>query len=167
MSFRISGRDRVTGKPIPTYVSSAVSEIAARAEAGSRGIEVESIEALPTADQPGPSPAAAPVAEQPSPPRIRGGYEFTPRQNEVIAKLARYMNIAGWAGLVLGGLQVLTGFLATSRGFSNFIQGILLIIVGMLTRRVAARFRQITQSHGRDMVHLMNALTGLRTLYTF
>ena len=170
MPYRLTGRDRITGKRIPAYVSSAASESAARAEASARGIEAESVEALPEP----PAPPAAEVAPtDASPPatatrRVAGGYEFNRRQNEVIDKVARYMNIAGWAALVLGSLQVLIAFLASrNQGLVNFIQGLTLIIVGLLTRRVAGRFREITRSSGRDMVHLMHALTGLRTLYTF
>ena len=110
------------------------------------------------------------IAAGPPPPRTtfgkEPGYEFSPEQNEVIAALASSMKFVGMLSLLGGALLLVAGsvFLAKG-GFSVFIQAALALIIGGLTVHAAGAFRQIVDTRGDDISHLMKALSALRTLY--
>lgn len=96
----------------------------------------------------------------------RAAYEFTPEQNEVIAGLASNMKVVGIVSVIAGILLVVAGFVLLARGdFSAIFQGILALVFGWFTLQAAAAFRQIVNSQGDDIRHLMTALGVLRSLY--
>jgi hypothetical protein len=96
----------------------------------------------------------------------RNAYEFSPEQNEVIARLAASMRIVGVLSLLAGGFLVLVGFYQLARGdASALIQGVPALVIGGFTLQAAGAFRQIVDAQGDDIGHLMTALAALRNLY--
>jgi len=96
----------------------------------------------------------------------REAYEFSSEQNEVIASLASNMRMVGVVSLIGGGLLVVAGcFLFAKGGASALIQGAVGMVVGGFTVQAAGAFRQIVDSRGDDIGHLMSALGTLRSLY--
>jgi hypothetical protein len=96
----------------------------------------------------------------------REAYEFSPEQNEVIASLASNMWMVGVVSLIGGGLLVVAGcFQFAKGGGSALIQGAVAVVLGGFTVQAAGAFRQIVDSRGDDIGHLMTALGVLRSLY--
>jgi hypothetical protein len=96
----------------------------------------------------------------------REAYEFSPEQNEVVASLASNMKTVGVVSLIGGGLLVVAGcFLIAKGGGSALIQGAVAVVLGGFTVQAAGAFRQIVDSRGDDIGHLMTALGVLRSLY--
>ncbi len=104
-------------------------------------------------------------------------YEFNQKQNELLQDLAKKMNfvaILAIAGGILGmlaGLIVLLTASANATGdrsldFSNLIQGIFLLLIGIWTRNAAIAFKRVVNTTGRDVENLLAALRELRKLYT-
>jgi hypothetical protein len=156
MGYWIYGRDAKSDEPARRLFSEAETEDAARAEGESRGMLVEAVRPALTAD-------AAPGAEL-RVPAPGGPYEFTEAQNATIASLVRYMRLAGIALLLFGLLQVAGGILSRN-GWSLLVQAAVSLVLGALLMTIATRFRRIVDSRGRDIGHLMEALTGLRLMY--
>jgi hypothetical protein len=93
-------------------------------------------------------------------------YEFSPEQNEVIASLASNMKMVGVVALISGGLLVVAGCVLSAKGAASaVIQGAVAVVVGGFTVQAAGAFREIVDSRGDDISHLMTALGTLRTLY--
>jgi len=111
----------------------------------------------------------APVSHQPAVPPLQGQYEFTEDQNKVIGKLASRMKAAGIVQIVFGGLQ-LVGNCSISAGggslkFSSLGSPIYLalIVAGALLVAASISFQRIVTTQGRDISHLMEALSRFST----
>ncbi len=152
MTYWVYGRDAASGEPARRIYSRAMDESGARAEAESHGMLVEAIH-------------EARGEERGDTPPITGFYEFTLPQNATIASLARYMRLAGIALVTFGVVQLAAGVLAARNAPGLFVQGTVSLVLGALSIGIAARFRRIVDSRGRDIGHLMDALGGLRLMY--
>ena len=157
MGYWIYGRTAQSDEPARRLFSEAATEEAARAEGESRGLVVDAVRPAPLAE--GPEDAA------PRLPVPGGPYEFTEPQNATIASLVRYMRLAGIALLLFGLLQAASGLISTRHGWSLLVQAAVSLVLGALLMTIAARFRRIVDSRGRDIGHLMEALSGLRLMY--
>jgi len=104
-------------------------------------------------------------------------YEFNQKQNELLRDLAKKMNFVATLAIAGGVLGILAGVIvllttstnATGDGsldFSNLIQGIFLLLIGLWTRNAAIAFKRVVNTTGRDVENLMAALKELRKLYT-
>lgn len=94
-------------------------------------------------------------------------YEFGPGQNELIDGLAKKMSWVAWFLLALAVIGAIIGVMTLrDQGLGNILQGVLLIIVAVWTRRAAAAFQRIVQTEGSDISNLMDALGELKKLYT-
>ncbi|HET6603811.1 MAG TPA: hypothetical protein VFG21_06285 [Xanthomonadaceae bacterium] len=107
---------------------------------------------------PVPAPATPPVPA----PRLPAGLVFTPGHRELFGRLGRAMRIVAAGVIVFGLLQ----FLAAPMALVVVIQGLLMLLFGALTWNVGGRFGRIGESRGRDLAQLMEAVDGLRLLYT-
>jgi hypothetical protein len=89
-------------------------------------------------------------------------YEFTAEQNATIGDLARKMRFVA-VFLILGGalecLTVLGGHL------TGLISGLVHVFLGAWTWSAGNSFRQIVDTQGQDITHLMSALGDLRRVY--
>ena len=157
MGYWIYGRNAQSDEPARRLFSEAASEDAARAEGEARGLVVDAVRPAPLAEMP--------ADAAPRPPVPGGAYEFTEAQNATIASLVRYMRLAGIALLLFGLLQAAGGLISTRNGWSLVVQAAVSLVLGALLMTIAARFRRIVDSRGRDIGHLMEALSGLRLMY--
>ena len=102
-------------------------------------------------------------------PPLQGQYEFTDDQNQVIGRLASRMKLAGIVQIVFGALQ-LVGNCSMSAGggslkFSSMGSPIYLalIVTGALLVAASVSFKRIVTTQGRDISHLMEALSRFST----
>jgi hypothetical protein len=117
---------------------------------------------------PPPSPARDEFVERV--PASHAPYEFTPSQDDIIATLAKKMKFVGVFYLVASAIVALAGFVAFF--FSPLVALFYLLMVtpelliGIWTVHAAHSFKLVVETKGRDIPHLMDALTDLRKLYT-
>jgi len=119
------------------------------------------------------------VSDQPTY-RTEREYEFTPEQNDTIARLSDAMRWVSVPMLALGALCVVElimsiVWLVQTKSYQDWhaIGTILYLLFSTLlfmafavwTSRSSLAFRQITETSGRDISHLMGALDGLRKVY--
>ncbi len=92
-------------------------------------------------------------------------YEFSAPQNTVIGSLASFMKVFGIICIV-GGVLLILGSLFTAKGLSpDQLQGVFVVIIGVLQHRAARAFRSVATTQGNDIPHLMTALGILRDIY--
>ncbi len=116
---------------------------------------------------PVPPPHPPQSQEQPKP---QLAYEFTVTQNEIIRTLAGKMKFVGIFYIVASCFVGLAGLIAMF--FSPLIGVVYLVLltpellIGIWTINAAQSFKLVVETKGRDIPHLINALTALRKLYT-
>ena len=169
MPFWLYGRDSITGQPTDPFFSAAATEEAARSEATAQGMLVDSVEAH--LDPQGAWPtrtdnesSAAPI-EFTTSDASEHSYEFTGEQIETIRSLASYMRVVAVAGVLMGLVALLAGFVSHRRGGEFLIHGLLLVIIGSLTYSAASAFMRTVETRGRDIENLMDALRRLKSVY--
>jgi hypothetical protein len=98
------------------------------------------------------------------------GYEFTIAQSESIRVLSRRMKFVGIfyivASLLMGLAGLVALFIAPLMGVLYLILLVPQLLIGIWTISAAQSFKLIVDTEGRDIPHLMVALTALRKLYT-
>ncbi len=105
--------------------------------------------------------------EQPTP---QTPYEFTPAQDDIIRALAGKMKFVGIFHIVASFIIGLAGLIALF--FSPLVGALYLVLltpqllIGIWTINAAQSFKLVVGTRGRDIPHLMGALTALRKLYT-
>jgi hypothetical protein len=119
------------------------------------------------------------VSDQPTY-RTEREYEFTPEQNDTIARLSDAMRWVSVPMLALGALCVVELImslvcLVQTRNYQDWsaigtilyllFTTLLFLAFAVWTSRSSLAFRQITETTGRDISHLMGALDGLRKVY--
>ena len=97
-------------------------------------------------------------------------FEFSPIQADVIRSLSKRMNFVGTIYLIASIIVGLAGLVALMFsplvGAFYFLLLIPELLVGVWTIHAAHSFRQVVDTPGRDIPHLMKALSSLRKLYT-
>jgi hypothetical protein len=108
-------------------------------------------------------------------------YEFTTEQNALISQLSNSMRWAAVPMYVLGilcAVNLLMGivWLVQTKSYQDWhaigmilylvLTTLLFLAFAFWTANSARAFQQITQTQGRDISHLMNALDGLRKVYS-
>jgi hypothetical protein len=110
----------------------------------------------------------AEVHVPPKPPQY--GYEFTPPQNQTICRLSSKMKFVGVfyfvAAALFGALGVVTYFFIPLAAIVYVVAMIPELLIGVWTTKAASSFRNIVDTKGHDIPHLMNAVISLRKLYT-
>jgi hypothetical protein len=115
---------------------------------------------------PVPPPHPPQLQEQPKP---QPTYEFTPAQDDIIRALAGKMKFVGIFYIVASCFVGLAGLVALF--FSPLIGVFYLVLltpqllIGIWTINAAQSFKLVVGTRGRDIPHLMGALTALRKLY--
>ena len=119
---------------------------------------------------------STPPAPPPQPPQQREQlppqlpYEFTPVQDDVIRSLAGKMKFVGIFHILAACIIGLSGLIALF--YAPLIAVVYLVLlmpqllVGIWTIIAAQSFKLVVSTRGRDIPHLMSALTSLRKLYT-
>jgi len=104
----------------------------------------------------GPPPAGPPEAPQ---------FEFNAEQNALMGDLGAKMQFVGTFAIVIGVLGLIGGVLVlNTRAFNPgaLILSLLDIAVGAWIRSAGGAFREVVQTRGADITHLMDALGDLR-----
>lgn len=108
-------------------------------------------------------------AREPSaspPPPVRPvPFEFNVPQEALIASLANLMRFVGGASVLVGAILLLALLQNPANALVVLIQSALMIVLGALTWSAGSRFRQVSETSGRDITHLMDALDRLRTIF--
>lgn len=101
----------------------------------------------------------------PMPPMTEGygHYEFNALENSIIDKTARRAKLWGTISLVFGILQVLSSCAAVvNPGLaSQFPTGVIAIVVGIVFMGVGTSLKNVVQTQGNDVGHMMRALEKL------
>ena len=96
-------------------------------------------------------------------------FEFDVNQNDLLRDLSGKMRFVGLLLLFVGFLNGVSGliimFSKLQDGLSSIVGGIILVLIGLWTRRASISFTQIVETEGRDISNLMIALGELRKLY--
>jgi hypothetical protein len=119
------------------------------------------------------------VSERPTY-RTEQEYEFSPEQNELIARLSNAMRWVSVPMLALGALCVVNlimsiVWLVQTKSYQDWhaigtmlyllFSTLLFLAFAVWTSRSSFEFQQITETRGQDISHLMGALDGLRKVY--
>ena len=96
-----------------------------------------------------------------------GQYEFNEMENGVIAKTAGRAKTWGIIAIVIGSIEVLSGFaFFVSPGLLlNFITGIAQIVIGVTFLGVGGSLTSVVNTQGNDIEHMMGALNKLSTAF--
>jgi hypothetical protein len=109
-----------------------------------------------------PQPQEQPKAQLP--------YEFTAAQDDIIRALAGKMKFVGIFYIVASCFMGLAGlvalFFSPPVGVLYLVLLIPELLIGIWTINAAQSFKLVVETKGRDIPHLMAALTALRKLYT-
>jgi hypothetical protein len=90
-------------------------------------------------------------------------HEFDEFENRVFADLARKARgVGGW--FILFGVVTILG-LVRAPSLAGLIAGLVLVMVGVWSRRAALGFDAVARTEGGDLGHLMAALRELAKLY--
>ncbi len=111
--------------------------------------------------------AAREPSAAPPPPVRPAPFEFSGPQEALFTSLSKLMRFVGGASIVFGLLALLTLLQARGNALVVLIQATLMVAMGWLTMSAGGSFRQVSETSGRDISHLMEALTRLRTIYLF
>jgi hypothetical protein len=94
-------------------------------------------------------------------------YEFNDGENSVISELAKAMKFVGTSSIVLGILTALGGLAqGDAEGVGSIIQGVLFVILGVMTQGASEFFMRVVNTKGDDISNLMAALTKLKEMYS-
>ena len=98
-------------------------------------------------------------------------YEFNEAQNRVILDLSQKMKFVSFVLIIVGLLQVLGGIFSAFAqsipgAIDGFIGGIIYILVGVWGTGAANSFRQVVDTEGNDIDHMMSALGDLKKAAT-
>ena len=95
-------------------------------------------------------------------------YEFGARENQVIGELSSRMRFVAVFILLLSALSIVSGFLtlAGGSGYVPIVNGVVALIGALWQLKAARSFREIVDTSGNDLDHLMEALVQLRRFYT-
>jgi hypothetical protein len=115
-----------------------------------------------TEEPPVDAPGVDPVPRFSTPSNV--AYEFSERENVLIAGLASRMRFVGLLAFATGALVVVLGALRIDPLW--IFSGAFSTLIGLWTHRASVSFRDVVQTEGHDIPHLMQALEDLRKLYT-
>ena len=120
----------------------------------------------------GPSPYGAPQQQQ-QPGMMGGGcasygvYEFNETENAIIDRAASRAKLWGIISTVLGGLQCFMSCFAIASPMlaTNLPTGIVAIVVGITFMGVGNSLKQVVQTQGNDLMHMMQALDKMGSAF--
>lgn len=113
----------------------------------------------------GQQPGAAPAAAYGGPPSAMaggGGYEFSPDQDQKIAKLGTMLTVSGILQIIWGLGQGATSWIfGLGQWLYNAPISLALIIIGIMFFLAGSSFKKIRATQGNDIGHLMDAVNKL------
>jgi uncharacterized membrane protein YczE len=95
-----------------------------------------------------------------------GHYEFSPAQNEILKRAARWTGLFAWIMMVGSGLMAVGAvFSGEAASVASLIAAAIYFIVGLSFRGAASSFQAVVQTTGNDMDHLMVALDKVASAF--
>jgi len=96
-----------------------------------------------------------------------GAYEFNDTENAIIDKAASRAKLWGIISTVIGGLQCVMSCFAFASPLlaTNFITGVVAIVVGIVFMGVGNSLKQVVQTQGNDLMHMMQALDKMGSAF--
>ena len=91
-------------------------------------------------------------------------FEFTADQNTQFHTASKWMRFAAWIQIIAAVLSVI-GWAKTRDG--GLLGGVIFGLVGYWTLGAAKAFRQVAETTGGDVSHVMRAVEQLKRLYKF
>ena len=91
------------------------------------------------------------------------GYEFSPLENETIAKAAKWIGFWSWVAIVGGALIGVAS--AVSFDLAGLIMAVVYVIIGLYYRGAATSMKSVVETAGNDIAHLMTALDKLASAF--
>ena len=89
-------------------------------------------------------------------------YEFTPAQNEVLAKASRWITLFAWTMILSAVIMTVGGVLSEDEGaISALIAAAVYFIIGVNFRSSARSMSEVVQTEGNDIDHLVTAVDDL------
>jgi hypothetical protein len=124
-------------------------------------------------NQPGTATPLAKTAPPPLPLSVPPvtQYEFSRTENAIIGNLGSKMSFVGLFMLGIGLFFFVSAIVRWFK-FQYYLEvgliflSLLFMVVGVWTHRAGREFRNIADTQGNDMAHLMGALDNLHKLYT-
>ncbi len=117
---------------------------------------------MATAEERPPEPGEGPSSRR-VPPLPRSAYEFTPDENVLIGKLASQMHFVGLFAIGIGILVIAAGLLGHHLG--SILSGAFYALIGIWTHRASVSFKNVVQTEGYDLHHLLYAIEDLRKFF--
>ncbi len=96
-----------------------------------------------------------------------GVYEFNDTENAIIDRAASRAKLWGIISTVLGGLQCFMSCFAVASPMlaTNLPTGIVAIVVGITFMGVGNSLKQVVQTQGNDLMHMMQALDKMSSAF--
>ncbi len=111
-------------------------------------------------------------APQQQPPGMMGGgsygvYEFNDNENAIIDRAASRAKLWGIISTVLGVLQCLMSCFAVANPLlaTNLPTGVVAVVVGITFMGVGNSLKQVVQTQGNDLMHMMQALDKMGSAF--
>jgi hypothetical protein len=126
------------------------------------------------ANEPGSAPTTPSLSPLDAPsidaPAASPQFEFSQSENTVVGNLGSKMSFVGLFMLGIGLFFFSSGVVRWAQrhdlDVSLLFLSLLFIVVGIWTHRAGREFRSVAETQGRDISHLMTALSNLLKLYT-
>ena len=111
------------------------------------------------------------MQQDPLKPGTSGSYEFSQAEDAEFRGLARSMRFVGgatmWGGLGVGALAAVVQFIQNDHPntLAWAFVAVINVALGFLLLSAGASFRAISETRGRDVEYLMDAIRRLRRVY--
>lgn len=90
----------------------------------------------------------------------------TADNSELFAKFANRMNLVGKVLILLGFLFVLAGLVSFKDHYGNFFEGIIQIVIGIMTVKASILFKKIKNDENINSENLKKAIIAAFNLYS-
>ena len=94
-----------------------------------------------------------------------GAHEFGPYENEVIGKAGRWIGYWSWIAIVSGIAMMVGGIFAEGDLLGGLIMGTVYLFIGIYFRGSASAMKEVVETAGNDVQHLMTALDKLGSAF--
>lgn len=103
--------------------------------------------------------------EATTPPPGTDAHEFGPYENEVIGKTGKWIGYWSWIAVLSGVAMIITGFLTSESIVGGLVMGAIYIFIGLYFRGAAKSMKDVVETAGNDVQHLMTALDKLSSAF--
>lgn len=94
-----------------------------------------------------------------------GGYEFSAAENQVLGKTAFWVTWWAWIAIIGGLITAVSGIFTMPGGIVSLVGGGISLLLGMYFRDSAKAMRNVVETAGNDITHLMMAMEKLGSAF--